>query len=295
MIRTLKSTLKRAFTLLEILIAIVILVVGITGIVALFPTAIKTGNQTVVDSYASLITQSVVDAINVGIREARYKTTPTDPTNSWEYFIFDHDGVQDDVGANGIVAETYTTVSNRDFCVLLPRGTAGNTTTDNEIVLHFPTPIDKVGTRSNPSLGNLNALNDEKAEDLRATAASDDQIFQIRRTYLLGRETNDDADPNPVRREFLGDEIAIGGGTTTERLIKDPYPQYSFQFSLQRARIDTAPARGVLDASDAFSDSLFEVKVKIFRNFNENLVAAAGNRIPRVNLPIHEFVTLIST
>src|SRR5436190_11847747 len=92
----------RGFTILEILIAIVILVLGISGIVALFPTAIESGNQTVQDSYAAAITQSVVDAIAVGIRESRYRVRDSGgaAARDWTYFIFDHDGVYDPMVAS---------------------------------------------------------------------------------------------------------------------------------------------------------------------------------------------------
>jgi type II secretory pathway pseudopilin PulG len=287
-----KSGLFRAaFTLLEILIAIVVLVIGITGIVAVFPTAIKSGNQTVVDSYASLITQSVVDAVNVGIRESRYRTNPIPPAESWDYFIFEHDGVQDDI--TNTTPEQYFTVSKFDFCILLPRGTPTNVTKDNEIVLHFPCPKNKVNARANPTTGNLDNLNDEvaKAENLVPNTKGD-LHFPVAKTFLLGRRIDPNVNPNPIRDEFLGELIA-GSGTGGERLIKDPYPQYSFSFSIRRARIDTNAPRGVLDAKDFFSDNLFEVKVKIFRNFNES--QSGLNPVPRNNYWVHEFVTLIST
>src|SRR5271167_3063026 len=61
-----------SFTILEILIAIVILVLGISGIVALFPSAIQSGNKTIEDSYSAAITQSVIDAVSVGMRKHAY-------------------------------------------------------------------------------------------------------------------------------------------------------------------------------------------------------------------------------
>ena len=59
MSRRLIHARRKGFTIIEILIAIVVLVLGITGIVALFPTAIESGNQTVEDTYSATITQSV--------------------------------------------------------------------------------------------------------------------------------------------------------------------------------------------------------------------------------------------
>jgi hypothetical protein len=62
-----------------------------------------------------------------------------------------------------------------------------------------------------------------------------------------------------------------------------------------RARIDTSAPRGVLTAADQYSDNLFEVKIKVFRNFNEAMVPAAEGLVPKNNIWVHEFVTLIST
>ena len=91
---------RLGFTIIEILIAIVVLVLGITGIVALFPTAIESGNKTVEDTYAATICQSVVDAVSVGLRESRYTWRATLASGAsfettWTYFIFNHDGVVD--------------------------------------------------------------------------------------------------------------------------------------------------------------------------------------------------------
>lgn len=292
----LRRQLSRAFTLLEILIAIVILVVGITGIVALFPAAIKSGNQTVVDSYASLITQSVVDAINVGVRETRYRYAATPTADAWEYFIFDHDGVNDDIHAAGAQDPSiYTQVADQDFCILLPRGTPGNVQSRDEMVLHFPCPQDKISNRRNPVISNPD-LNDERItpDDRRRTVddPNGSGIFQVKRVYQLGRERGR---PNVLRDEFLGEAVGGGASTTIERKRIDPYPQYSFSFSLQRARVDLTAPRGRLDPTDPFSDNLFEVKIKIFRNFNQDLIARNNSDlIQRNNIWIHEFVTLIS-
>lgn len=300
MLRRPLELLRAGFTLLEILIAIVVLVVGITGIVALFPTAIKSGNQTVVDSYASLITQSVVDAINVGMREARYQYTANvgAGAENWEYFIFDHDGIQDDLNQAGVVPENYLTVYNKDFCILLPRGNPTNTDPLQEMVLHHPCPPGKDGTRNNPQIGGAGApINDERDADLRPTASGDDQIIEVRRVYQLGRDNTSTANPRPIRPEFLGEAIAASGSSSTggERKVVDPYPQYGFHFSITRAKIDTNVPRGVLDNADLFSDNLFAVSVKIFRNFNPDAVTQSSTgRVQKTNLWIHEFVTLIS-
>ena len=114
---------KAGFTIIEILIAIVVLVLGISGILALFPTAIESGNQTVEDTYTATITQSVVDAISVGLRESRYQWT--DSTGRvWTYFLFNHDGVVDapvsfpeDLARAGTDGDIWT----KDYCIILPQ------------------------------------------------------------------------------------------------------------------------------------------------------------------------------
>jgi prepilin-type N-terminal cleavage/methylation domain-containing protein len=288
---------NRGFTLLEIAIALVVMVVGITGIVALFPAAIKSGNQTVVDSYASQITQSVIDGINVGIREARYRTTDA-PVEQWDYFIFAHDGALDDIDAGGIIPERYDTVFNKDFCVLLPRGPLNNRTGLQEPILHFPCPNDKISGRRSPQIVANNPINDSPVNGLRNAIGSDTKVEETRRVFRLGRRL--EGTDVVIREEFLGEGIGLSTDPGN-RLLKDPYPQYSFSFTIKRARIDTTNVAGTgapdgrLTATDAFSDNLFEVRVKVFRNFNDQGITADQNgSIPTSNLPVREFVTLIS-
>ena len=59
------------FTLIEILIATSILTLGLVGILALFPVAIKAGRTVVEASNSVVIAQSVVDAIRSGIRNSK--------------------------------------------------------------------------------------------------------------------------------------------------------------------------------------------------------------------------------
>src|SRR5437899_3395064 len=79
---------ERGFTLIEILIAMVVLMVGLLGILAVFPTAMRSATRAVEDTYCAAISQSVVDAIHMGLRSMHGRF---DDGNA--YFIFDHDGV----------------------------------------------------------------------------------------------------------------------------------------------------------------------------------------------------------
>lgn len=350
--RTLSRARRAAgFTIIEILIAIVVLVLGITGIIALFPTAIESGNQTVEDSYSAAITQSVVDAISVGIREARY-TYITPGKEEWTYFIFNHDGVVDPIPT---MPEQYTAAQvpaspsfasyvvptgkswssggpflyDRDYCILLPKAVdlvsgvgqgnllAGpNKDVTKEPFFLYPVPLlpnvsptdesdQRHPTRLDDGVGivdNLSVLRQRPQIDGTPTA-------WIPRVFYLGRYRDPFGTPfsvpspfNPgdVRSEFRG-QAANG----EETIATDPYPNYSFCFAMRRARIDSnengrIDETGALTDQDDFSDSLYLLRIMVFKNFSQ--VAAdqlqpgqnPGMAVPKSNVPIRKFVTLIS-
>ena len=83
---------EEGFTILEILIAVAIRVIGLLGILALFPVAIDTAKRTIQETNAVLIAQSVEQAIREGLafRKGHSK-------EKWTYFILEHDGLFGDV------------------------------------------------------------------------------------------------------------------------------------------------------------------------------------------------------
>ncbi|MCI0652002.1 MAG: prepilin-type N-terminal cleavage/methylation domain-containing protein [Planctomycetes bacterium] len=85
------SGARAGFTILEILIAVAILVIGLLGILALFPVAIYSGNRSVADTCAVIITESVEQAIREGLQHRKGQSQNGD----WTYFLFQHDGVLD--------------------------------------------------------------------------------------------------------------------------------------------------------------------------------------------------------
>ncbi len=321
----LKATQRRrrrdgGFTIMEILIAIVILVIGITGIVALFPTAIESGNKTVEDTIAASTTQSVMDAIAVGIRESRFTVSGTN-NRIWSYFVFQHDGVADPPAVDPSDF-TALDVHGADWCVLLPAKSitnqTANTTANDEPVYFYPRPgpggatgtiaADNGGGDPEGALSNLtnlgNAQPDEYIETFDSQPAPLERFeYEFQRVYHLGREPGTTApgyrgggerDVLNIREEFLDPQTLP---RTADSIIVDPYPQYSFAFSVQRAKIDTG-GNGAIDGTDEFSSSLFEVRIYIFRNFQVQAdgtpLRIGGNRIPKQNEAIHKFITLIS-
>jgi type II secretory pathway pseudopilin PulG len=337
------------FTILEILIAIVILVLGISGIIALFPTAIASGAQTVQDTYAAQITQSVMDAISVGVRESRYRVADTgSPVRVWTYFILDHDGVTDPMVPAPQSYSTDPTISMADWCILLPMGKDPNNLSANEPAFVYPScpprgaDMDGTGSLSaipgppdNHQQGNLaNLINPSVSDDTRldsfykldfnANSPSSVKRLWIRRVFKLGRyrATTGGADPRvsqalpigflprSVRNEFLGDyegPPTTGPVDATKRPQLDPYPQYSFAFSMKRAKVDnmtTGPPPGTgpdgkIDDNDNYTSGLYEVHIYVFRNFDstsdtQGKIASEVIPIPRANCWIKEFTTLMS-
>jgi len=334
---------RAGFTILEILIAIVVLSLGIVGIIALFPTAIESGNKTVEDSYAAAITQSVVDAITVGLRESRYnyRTTTASSPRTWTYFIFNHDGVVDRLplvpedfrdGKQGapaypgtypasILTKNPSKVWDKDYCVVLPlpvtigpngagTGLASAPFDDvqDEPAFIFPVPLTPAGEeeqRSDASLA-ANTVIDNLHTSRQRETVDGEQVLWVPRVYNLGvyRDPGDEVGtvlpgnfvPGDVREEFRGEDVQVAS-TTEQTIAVDPYPTYSFAFVIRRARVDTNNDAQI-DTNDEFSSSLYEVRVMIFKDFDQNsadqLADDPALAVPRGNNAIRQFVTLIS-
>ena len=83
---------KSGFTLIEILIAIIILTIGIISILAIFPPSIKSASSSIDDTVAAKIAESVSDALNIAMRSATAENG-TSPAR----VIIVHDGLNDDL------------------------------------------------------------------------------------------------------------------------------------------------------------------------------------------------------
>jgi type II secretory pathway pseudopilin PulG len=111
----------RGFTLVEILIAITILMVGLLGILAVFPAATATLKTIETETYAALIAQSVKSAIEIGMRSS----AGTDESGT-DYFLYTGPGVPEAAVAPTGIPEKDTesknteAVRNYDSFVMLP-------------------------------------------------------------------------------------------------------------------------------------------------------------------------------
>jgi hypothetical protein len=86
--RTTTGKAAGGFTIMEILIAMVILLVGVCGVLALFPVAIRATRQSCEDTLSSIIAESVGSALVQAMRLAPLPASPGTPVR----VRFVHDG-----------------------------------------------------------------------------------------------------------------------------------------------------------------------------------------------------------
>ncbi|RME03004.1 MAG: hypothetical protein D6805_08085 [Planctomycetota bacterium] len=242
------------FTILEILIAIVILVVGILGIMAIFPKAIDTASKSVEETYAGIIAQSVIDSVKLGIRETKVTKAGTDTA----YFILQHEGVPD-----------LDTLKNKDY------------TQENVVAGLKCTILMPVGT-------NKGFLYPKTLKTpLKASVQDDDRVkynTYISDIYAFG--TRPAGQGQTVGVSYLQNILQGQGSLNTgpqaqlEKLLvrKDPYLFYGFTLYIRRS---------TLNNPNQLSDNLYRIEVGIYRNW-------WNRQGHKNNKPKHSFIYQIS-
>ena len=255
---------RSAFTILEILIASAILVVGLVGVLALFPAGISSGRKVVEDSTAVAIARSVADAIRSGMRNnLRYRTSRGGGV--FTHFVFWHDGVRDPIPRDQAREDP-----KHDYYILLPRfrlnrkfgkGMAGRRDAAGRApVFVYP---ESDGDRRDPSSGKrangggdpFNADNDGDDFVIKAVINGREEVFRdvmVRRTYWLG-STFPDRRADSSQPDVLEDQK------------REVLKQYSFAFTVQPSIYDA----NMLDTGDGFSpgNELYSFRIMVYRAF----------------------------
>ncbi len=250
------------FTLIEILIALVILMVGLIGILAVFPAAIQSANKTVEDTYAASIAQSVGDAIRMGLEDTPIRNASGETIG----FILYHDGERWN-GSTWLDGERPLDADRRSGFLrdALDPAKAGQLQAKPYAVF-LPLPGERTGfVYPRESLPQDNASRKAK-RTVRATRfdkgrARQVDVVEVKTVYRLGRTFG----------------TAPGAG---EEEGRDPYPQYSFSFTIE-------PATGPDPANPSVKQvipGLYLIVIKVYRNFDPNPDA-------KRNEPVREFVT----
>jgi hypothetical protein len=125
-------------------------------------------------------------------------------------------------------------------------------------------------TSSNPNGGGDNRVAENDAN--RTVEGRDGvPVPEITETYEVGEA---------IRRKLEDPEVSR---KEKEILQQDPYTQYSYSIEIRRAKIDS-DKNNRIDPSDLYSNFLFELEVRIYRNFESEATS-------KWNRPIHTIVT----
>ncbi len=267
----------RGFTLIEILISMVILMVGLLGIMSVFPAAMRAATHAVEDTYAAAISQSVVDAIRNGMRNA-HAHYPDDTA----FFVLDHDGVTVLDPANPGVTQleldrragkfrnldldqtsAYTAIRERDYCILLP----------------MKTEIDGSGRGKAYLYPRLNTSDNANRVSTQSVMGPNGMKLSVKKVYMLGQYLGQAVQPPPGQQPASPQTLALEQ--------RDPYPQYSFAFTIRPARGPDPMAPVPIIAQQSIVPNLYEVVVYIYRNFSTDVNS-------KFNDPVREFVTYVT-
>lgn len=86
------SRAKSGLTLIEILIALLVMIIGLVGVLAVFPVAIQSTNESVEERMAAAVAESVAHALTVAMRSA----TPEDSATATQAIVtLHHDGLSE--------------------------------------------------------------------------------------------------------------------------------------------------------------------------------------------------------
>ena len=254
------------FTILEIMIATAILVIGLMGIFALFPVAMRLGTITIEETNAVIIARSVEQAIRDGVQNRKGQTENDYHT----YFLFQHDGVKDPLPSAVLNASP-----RADYYILFPepdgnsrqeveRGAAYNNgktfvypetdglTWTTELSGMELSEVEDTDSGASPNGGGKPLQADDDGDDIEESG-SGARTYAVYRTY-------------PLSNQFLD---ALGFDEDEEKIRDDdPISQYSFAFAIRPAYRDGSLSRTFpTDRTLVPSGELYEVEILVYRSF----------------------------
>lgn len=275
---------------MEILIAMTVLMLGLLPMLAVFRVAIANANHAIQDTYASTVAQSVVDAIRLGMKEQLV----VHDDGQTKFFVFDHDGWSSRAGPSdtdprtqlerdrqGFLKDLDITAPGakagllqKDYVILLPRVSeksslpASGRPLGKEFLYPRKDPGDNAGRREAEYYDKK--LRDDSGAPLRDADGQELKTKEIRveRVFELGHKLKE---------------------ATHQVEATDTYSQYSFAFTLSPAKAPNLkePEWEARKQRIEDGEGAYEVKVRIYRNFNKNVDS------PR-NEPVREFITYVA-
>jgi len=295
MIRIRSVSRRIGFTIMEILISIMILMVGIVGVITLFPVAIRIGGEAVTDSLAANLARSVEESIRAAIKFRKVSYTLRGNRKFMlAYFIYEHDGIYNpqsrEVQKDPVPGDPLDVLrlggSNWDLdCVVLlpcdvsagadPDGGYGGTSMLDARrraylsgkVFVYPEGDPEESRNRAPANGHGDPSRaDDDKDDFELDHTKREVVEEKRASLVAGEEW-----PLRVTKTYrFGPKVlrsgsAAGRGSKEPAVPKDPYRTYSYAFAIRRAFEDGNVAMNPRRYAPA--NDLFEVKVMIFRAF----------------------------
>jgi hypothetical protein len=269
---------EAGFTLMEILIAMTVLMIGLLPMLAVFKTALNNLNRAIEDTYSASIAQSVFDAIRLGLKDMKVEQDAGTPSE-WKFFILDHDGVKDlDGDRQSNLLKDISNPANRnqlltrDYCIVLPSRPDEGSGTGSTASTIFLYP------RKSPS-GRPRMVDyhpDEKFEGPDGKTYTRKRM-KVETVYQLGQKLKLKKDEDGKDKDEARLRIEEN----------DPYTQYGFAFTIRKTR---APKPDV-PATREYLDGLYEVIVRVYRNFSPDV---SSRRNEPLGGPGREYVTHMS-
>lgn len=283
---------RLGFTILEILIALVVLGVSVLGVLALLVTSTKVAGEVVEDTFAATLARSTFEAARVAARERGFAVN--EGGRVIRGFVLTERGMSNTVPAPGaslaaapanFVPPTLPTGPNdtaalgglraSDFTIFLPN-TPTNVTGNTNAVFVFPRPNGAAADNAFP--GADNTLTPPLVNARGAPVPLD-----VKRTYQLSHHAGASA--------MTGD-IAVS---------REAADQYSFAIVVRQARVPS-----LSDASDPtkppdwqalnfvpdrveLSDGLYYFQIDVYRNFDPDPTA-----VDHLPTPKGRFVGLLA-
>jgi type II secretory pathway pseudopilin PulG len=269
---------RAGFTILEILIALVVLGVSVLGVLALLVTSTKVAGEVVEDTFASTLARSIYESARIAARERGFAVTEPDPPNPDRVvrgFVLTERGMSNTVPAPGqpLSGGNFTPpalpagpgdtaalapLRASDFTIFLPNDRDGTTgPAGGNAVFVFPRP--NGAATDNAGRGANNARTDG-AVDQRGQVIP----LLVTRTYQLSHHP--------------GSPLITGPQT----LSKEAADQYSFIIAVRQTRVprlvdaagkaptwqdvDFVPDLSVAGSTE-LSNGLYYFEVQVFRNF----------------------------
>lgn len=200
---TLSGNRRRGLTLIEILIALIVLMVGLVGIFALFPVGMRSTQESVEDSTAALLAESVHHAIVAGMRSSRPASGPADRVP----VVLTHDGGP---GRAWDGRTTHNATTGTPAGPLLPQDT---------YVFQLPSESDGGAPLSYPTPGT------------GSTDVPGANLLQMAGMGVSGA-------PSYVRRSLVGAGTLVNptGGSVRAEDPTEPLNQYQVAFVVARVR-----------------------------------------------------------